>query len=71
MRETFVGKDDRVYGQLAKAVMDRWKLNSIKEVIVWPESRKLEALDLLVRETGVLYVQIAKFLHLRVTMERG
>lgn len=71
IRETFVGKDDRVYGQLATATLRHWKLKSIKDIITWPDEKKLEALDLLARETGILYVQIAKFLHFKVKIERG
>ena len=69
MRETFVGKDDTVYGQLASHILGKWDLKSVKEVIVWPDERKLEALDTLVRETAVPYPQIAKFLHLKVKKE--
>ena len=66
IRETFVGKDDTVYTRLAADILRRWDLKSIKDVIIWPDWKKLEALDILVRETGIPYLQIAKFLHLKV-----
>ena len=70
IRETFVRKDDKVYGTLSSAILRQWKLRSIKDVITWTDEKKLEALDLLARETGVPYGQIAKFLHINVKKER-
>ena len=70
MRETFVGKDDSVYAQIATRILDHWNLKSIKEVIVWPDEQKLDALDTLARETVIPFPQIAKFLHMKVKKER-
>jgi hypothetical protein len=39
-------------------------------VIVWPDEQKLDALDTLARETVIPFLQIAKFLHMKVKKER-
>lgn len=69
-RETFVGKDDKVYDRLASLILRKWPLRSIKDIITWPSNRKLEVLDELYRETGINYTQIAKFLHFKVSKTR-
>lgn len=66
LRETFVGKSDTVYGQIASRIMDMYPLKSIKAVLAWPPERKLALLESLFRETGIPYPQIAKFLRIKV-----
>lgn len=66
LNETFTGRSDTYYVQMAKILLSGKQVVDIHDFLSWTDAEKRTLLNLLQRKTNAPSVQIKKFLHLPI-----
>ena len=65
IQEDFVGRSDRIYGQMSRFLLESHRIEAIDDLLRLSEDQRHELLEPLSIRTGASRRQLEKYLHLR------
>ena len=68
LNEVFIGKTDAYYSKMTSVIIREMKPGDIHDIIALPKDQKYEVFLLLRKHTFAMADQIAKYLHLKLTL---